>query len=238
MRDRFGGGVVDLVRRVVFKTVIGPRRYGTTSGYDAERFWGDRFKKYGTGLRGSGDEGLSEAQNEAAYRQAGAILVTAARDAGVDLESASALDVGCGPGFFTGIMHGAGVRSYTGVDITDALFPDLRARFPEYSFARKDIASDSLDGTYDLVMMIDVAEHIVDPKAFDRALENLSGAVAAGGVLLIGPLLDRGARHLFYVRYWSTQDAVERLPALEHLNDVPFRNGVLMAFRKAGSGTP
>jgi SAM-dependent methyltransferase len=237
VRDRFGGGPVALVRRVVFKTVIGPRRYGTASGYDAERFWGDRFKKYGTGLRGSGDEGLSEGQNEAVYRQAGTILVTAAREAGVDLESASVLDVGCGPGFFTGVLHDEEVRSYTGVDITDALFPDLRARFPGYSFVRKDVASDPLDGTFDLVLMIDVAEHIVDPKAFDRALENLSGAVAAGGVLLIGPLLGRSARHLFYVRDWSAQDAVDRLPTLRPLDDVPFRNGVLMTFRKPGSDT-
>jgi 2-polyprenyl-3-methyl-5-hydroxy-6-metoxy-1,4-benzoquinol methylase len=236
MLDRFGGGVVDLVRRAVFKTVIGPRRYRTESGYDAQRFWSDRFRKYGTGLRGSGDEGLSEAQNELVYEQAGATLLDAIATAGVDLPTANVLDVGCGPGFFTDLLHSEGVASYTGVDITDELFVDLRGRFPDYRFVRKDVTSDALEGTFDLVVMIDVAEHIVDTAGFDRCLANLAGAVAPGGTLLIGPLLERSARHLFYVRFWSTQDVLRRLPAFEHLEDLPFRNGLLMVFRRPEPG--
>lgn len=232
--DRFGAGTVDLVRRVVFKTVTGPRRYGTEGGYDAQRFWGDRFRKYGTGLRGSGDEGLSEAQNQLAYEQAGAVVLEALKKSGVDLSSASVLDIGCGPGFFADLLHSAGVASYTGVDITHQLFADLRARFPDYRFEQKDVTSDSLEATYDVVMMIDVAEHIVSTDAFDRCIANLAGAVAPGGLLLVGPLLDRGVRHLFYVRFWSTKDVLERLPSFEHLEDVPFRNGMLTAFRRPG----
>jgi 2-polyprenyl-3-methyl-5-hydroxy-6-metoxy-1,4-benzoquinol methylase len=230
--DRFGAGTVDLLRRVVFKTVTGPRRYGTEGGYDAQRFWADRFRKYGTGLRGSGDEGRSEAQNQAAYEQAGAVVLGTLERNGVDLGSAEVLDVGCGPGFFTDLLHSARVTSYTGVDITDQLFAELRTRFPGYRFEQKDVTSDGLEGTYDVVMMIDVAEHIVSNEAFDRCIANLAGAVAHGGLLLVGPLLDRGARHLFYVRFWSTKDVLERLPSFEHLEEVPFRNGVLTALRR------
>lgn len=230
--DRFGAGVVDLLRRLVFKTVIGPRRYRTENGYDAQRFWGDRFRKYGTGLRGSGDEGLSEAQNQLVYERAGATLLDAVTRAGVDLSRATVLDVGCGPGFFTGLLHAEGVVSYTGVDITDELFADLRVRFPGYRFVRKDVTSDALEGTFDLVMMIDVAEHIVGTAAFDRCIANLAAAVAPGGTLLVGPLLDRSRRHLFYVRFWSGKDVRDRLPTFDHVGDVPFRNGSLTAFRR------
>jgi SAM-dependent methyltransferase len=231
--DRFGAGPIDLLRRVVFKTVTGPRRYGTENGYDAQRFWADRFRKYGTGLRGSGDEGLSEAQNRLGYEQAGAVILDAMEKRGVALSSAAVLDVGCGPGFFTELLHSAGVGSYTGVDITDQLFADLRARFPDYRFEQKDVTSGGVEDTYDVVMMIDVAEHIVSTEAFDRCIANLAKAVAPGGLLLIGPLLDRGGQHLFYVRFWSTMDVLERLPSFEHLEDVPFRNGMLTAFRRS-----
>jgi 2-polyprenyl-3-methyl-5-hydroxy-6-metoxy-1,4-benzoquinol methylase len=230
--DRFGAGTVDLLRRVVFKTVTGPRRYGTEGGYDAQRFWGDRFRKYGTGLRGSGDEGLSESQNQLAYEQAGGVVLDALERNGVDLSSASVLDVGCGPGFFTDLLHSAGVESYTGVDITDQLFGDLQARFPGYRFEQKDVTSGRLEAAYDVVMMIDVAEHIVSTEAFDRCIANLASAVAPGGLLLVGPLLDRGTRHLFYVRFWSTKDVLDRVPGFEHLEDVPFRNGTLTALRR------
>ena len=233
--DRFGGGPVDLVRRAVFKTVIGPRRYGTENGYDAKRFWGDRFRKYGGALRGSGDEGLSEAQNEAVYEKAGATFLGAVEKSGLELAGAQALDVGCGPGFFTGLLHSKGVKTYTGVDITDALFADLRARFPEYRFVQQDITAGVPEGSFDLVMMIDVAEHIVDTAAFDRCIANLSGAVAPGGTLLVGPLLERGSRHLFYVRYWSTEDVLDRVHGFEHVEDVPFRNGALMVLRRSAS---
>lgn len=233
VRDRFGGGAVDFLRRALFKTVIGPRRYGADSGYDAQRFWGDRFQQYGTALRGSGDEGLSESQNEAVYAQAGETLVETIGRAGVDISTASLLDVGCGPGFFTGVVHAAGATKYTGVDITDQLFDGLRERFPDYEFVQQDVTQPKpLPGTFDLVMMIDVAEHIVETDAFDRCVSNLCAAVAPGGTLLIGPMLDRSAKHLFYVRFWSADDVLQRVKDLEHTGSVPFRNGVLMAFHR------
>lgn len=235
LTDRLGGGAVDFVRRVVFKTVVGPRRYGTDTGYDAQRFWSDRFSKYSTNLRGSGDEGLSETQNQLIYERAGATLIDTINRAGVDLATADVLDVGCGPGFFTELLRSNGSTSYTGVDITDALFADLRTRFPDYRFVQKDVTSDPLDGVFDLVMMIDVAEHIVDTEAFDRCVANLAGAVAQGGTLLIGPMLDRSGQHLFYVRNWSTDDLLSRLSTMVHVEDVVFRNGVLMVFTTPAS---
>jgi hypothetical protein len=102
---------------------------------------------------------------------------------------------------------------------------------------QQDITAKAPQGTFDLVMMIDVAEHIVDSAAFDRCIANLAAAVGPGGTLLVGPLLGRGARHLFYVRFWSTEDVVGRLSSFENVEDVPFRNGVLAVLRRSEGST-
>jgi len=37
------------------------------------------------------------------------------------------------------------------------------------------------------------------------------------------------------VRYWSTEDVLDRVPGFEHVEDVPFRNGALMVLRRSAS---
>lgn len=234
-RDRLDAGPVDFVRRVVQKTILGPVKYRSRGGYDANRFWRDRFRRYGTALRGAGDEGLSEEANRRIYEQAGDILVAFAKDAGADLSSARVLDIGCGPGFFTHVLAEHGVSSYTGLDITDVLFADLGRRFPGFRFLRADITRDRLEGEFDLILMIDVAEHIVGAEALDRAAENVREALVPGGLFLIGPLMERPKRHLFYVHFWALDDLRSRFPGYSEVPPVPFRNGSLIGFRRPAS---
>ena len=233
VRSRFGAGVFDLVRRAAFKTVIGPLRYRRGEGYDSERYWRDRFARYGTTPgRASGIEGLSEDQNRAEYETATRIVLDAAEGAGVDLKTARVLDVGCGPGFFTEAFAARGVSDYTGVDITDHLFGELRERFPDYRFVRADATEDTLEGEYDLVILIDVAFHIVETERFDRCVENLARVLAPGGILLVGAMVAQQRRELFYVRFWSVDDLRSRLEHLVELERVPYRVGYLQRFRK------
>lgn len=231
--DRFGAGPVDLLRRVLFKTIVGPIKYRSSKGYDADRFWRDRFAKYGISLRGSGDEGLSEERNRRAYQEAASIVVALTSQLVDNVSAARVLDVGCGPGFYTQVIAELGVKSYTGIDITDTLFPLLVERFPDYSFVRKDITSDQLDGQFDLVLIIDVVEHIVVDDALEAAIGNVKDVVAPGGILLVGPLMEESRRHLFYVRFWSMDEFAAHLAELPVVASVPFRNGYLMAFRRS-----
>ena len=236
VRDRLGAGPFDFLRRVVQKTVIGPVKYRSKRGYDARRFWNDRFGRYGTSLRGAGDEGLSEEQNRQIYEEAASVLTGYLRDHVGDLASSRVLDIGCGQGFFTQALADQGVRSYTGIDITDVLFPELSRRFPEYRFLQRDVTADPLEGEFDVVLMIDVAEHIVGDELMNAAMANVRRVLAPGKLFVIGPLIDQGRRHLFYVRFWSVDEIRNRFPEYEESSPAAFRNGQLFAFRRPQDG--
>lgn len=73
----------------------------------------------------------------------------------------SLLDVGCGPGVFLDIMKKRFPSiSLAGTDISSTAIALARKKFPDASFFEVDISKDSIPGSWDLVTMIDVAEHI------------------------------------------------------------------------------
>ena len=57
------------IARILYKYTIGKLKYGRGDTYDAERYWSDRFEKYGASLLGPGHEGLSEDENEHMYNE-------------------------------------------------------------------------------------------------------------------------------------------------------------------------
>ncbi|MGH2571935.1 MAG: class I SAM-dependent methyltransferase [Actinomycetota bacterium] len=232
--DRIRAGPIDLVKRVIYKKLIGPYRYRSPSGYDAARFWRDRLEKYGPSLRGVGDEGLSEEENRARHSETSRILMKALAGSDVRLPSARVLEVGCGSGFYTKKLQEAGVQSLMGIDITDALFPMLRTQFRDYEFRVADITADPIVGEFDLILMIDVLEHIVTDVGLRNAVGHLRGALAPGGLLLLGPVMPRARRHLFYVRFWSTTEIRPLFSDLQELEPIACHGGYLMGFRDRG----
>jgi len=229
--NRFSAGPLDLAKRLLHKKVIGPIKYRAPSGYDAERYWRDRFQKYGSSLRGPGDEGLSEEENRKQYQKAARALIEAERGAHLDLSAARVLEIGCGAGFYAQLHSDLGMKTYTGVDVTDVLFGRLRERFPKYRFVRMDATRDTMEGEFDLVLMVDVAHHIVADEAMDRAMDNVKRVLAPGGIFFVGPVMARKKRHLFYVRFWSAQEIRSRVGDFDHFVTVPFRAGALLGFR-------
>jgi SAM-dependent methyltransferase len=230
--DRLSAGPLDLLKRLVYKKVIGPIRYGAPSGYDAERYWRDRLQRHGSSLRGPGDEGLSEEENQRRYQLAARALAECERMAGIDVATARILDIGCGTGFYAQFHYDVGARTYTGIDLTDVLFGQLRERFSTYRFLQLDVTRDAIPGKFDLVLMIDVAEHIIAEEAMDGAVENVRRALSPGGVFFVGPVMRRAKHHLFYVRFWSEDEMRSRFLDHEEVSAVPFRGGVLLGFRR------
>ena len=151
----------------------------------------DRFYKYGKSLKGVGDEGLSEEQNQKMYAQAASVFQGILQRGGIDLQKAKVLEIGCGTGFFTGILNELGVNDYTGLDITDVLFDDLKRKFPHYKFILRDITQAILPDKYDLIIMIDVLEHIVDESKFNFAMDSIRQVLTDNGIFLAGPLLKK-----------------------------------------------
>jgi SAM-dependent methyltransferase len=221
-----------LLGRAVSKKLTGRIKYRSSTGYNAQRYWTDRFDKYGVSLRGAGHEGLPEDQNERMYLEAAGVFRSVVGSLGEDLSRTRTLEIGCGTGFYTAELDRLGVVNYTGVDITSTLFETHRRRFPNYRFVQADVTRDPIAGQFDLAVMIDVTEHIVDRAALEDAFANVGRALAPGGYFIVGPQFDQSRRHLFYVHFWSVEDVRSMFGEWREVAQSNFRNGTLLGFRK------
>ena len=224
---------VGFLQRSIYKLFIGPLIYGRGKGYDAEKYWRDRFSRYRQAYRGAGHEGLSEEENEKMYKEAAEVFRDVCRKDGVDFENACVLEIGCGTGFYTRLLRDQGVRDYVGLDVTDVLFPKLQKEFPQYAFIKKDVSQEKIDGTFDLVVMIDVAEHIVEESRLAFALESVGDCLVENGLFVAAmPLDDASRKRFFYLRFWSLDDIQGRFPGYTFGKIVPFRSGSIFTIRK------
>lgn len=227
LRDPLGAA-----RRTIQKVVVGPLRYRKGRGYDAQAYWGDRFSRHGRSLRGPGDEGLSETDNDRDYAVAGETFRGFCAKNQLDFGTVKTLEIGPGTGFYTRTMVELGAQSLTSVDITDVLFDDLRKELPSVELRQGDVTQDAIEGSFDLAVMIDVIEHIVTDDAFRAALGNVADAVTDDGTFILGPVLERHGRHLYYVHFWTEDDARAALPGWKVVDKVPFRTGKLLLLRR------
>ena len=224
---------IGFLKRIVQKGVIERWRYGKAGGdYDAAHYWHDRLARYGSSLRGVGDEGFSETDNARQYEEAAQTFLTACQQLGLDFTQAHVLEIGPGTGFYTQLLATLGVQDCLAVDVTDAYFAQLQTQFPTFRFVRKDVTADPIEGRYDIIVMIDVIEHIVTDEKLTRCFATLDHCLADGGILLLAPIVPVGQKHLFYVRFWSLAEVTARLPHYLWEKSVPFRDGQLFIARK------
>jgi SAM-dependent methyltransferase len=97
------------------------------------------------------------------------------------LSFSSVLDVGCGPGIFLAELH----RRYpsarlAGVDISEEGVALARRNLPSAGFSVCDIARQTPAGSFDLITLVDVAEHIEDDCA---AFKNLA-SICTGHIVI------------------------------------------------------
>lgn len=231
--SRFIKDPVGFIKRVFYKKFVGPKKYGKGNDYDAARYWEDRLSKYGdSSLRGVGDEGKSEKDNIREYARDEKAFTEFCNRFKVDFANASVLDIGCGSGFYTDILNRLGVRDYTGIDITDALFEKHKKSFPNYKFIKKDFTTEKHDGQYDLIIMIEVLEHIVNDDKLSFAMENVKRCLKEGGVFIISSIWESGGRHMFYVRKWTVDEIKTRFDGYEITELVPFRGSFMVGIKR------
>jgi 2-polyprenyl-3-methyl-5-hydroxy-6-metoxy-1,4-benzoquinol methylase len=236
--DKFMADPLGTTRNVWRKGVVEPVRYGAAADtYDARRYWSNRFARYSDSLRGPGDEGLSDEENRREYQAAAEQFLGLCRALPVNYATANVLEIGPGTGYYTELLRVLGVRHYLGVDIAGSFLPTLAQRFGGFAFAQADVTQLPLrnwgaEGMFDLIVVIDVIEHIVDRNALGAALAGLQSLLAEQGRLVVAPLMESSQRHLFYVHFWSQHDVFRCVPDLQLEAVTSFRQGQLAALRR------
>lgn len=220
------------------KLLVEPRRYSRPDGYDSKQYWQDRFTRHGTSLRGVGDEGLTQQENERDYAHAKDVFRSfVVERCKVDFASGATLEIGCGTGFYTRALQSLGAHPLVAYDITDALFPDLRAELPTIEFRQADITADKPEGSFKNGVMIDVLEHVVTRERFCAALRNVADALVDDGKFIVGPFAKAGSqrRALYYFRTWSTEDVRACLPEWGVEATTEFRDGELLLLARTAT---
>lgn len=219
--------------RYINKGLVGPIIYWKGSDYNAKNYWQDRFSKYGMSLKGVGNDNLSERENLGQYTEDLRVFEKTCQSLKLNLKEANILDIGCGNGYWCDFFFKNSVKSYVGLDITDKLFVALRKAYIGFRFIKRDISIGKLPANkFDLVVMIEVAGHIVTKKKLSSAFDSIKKSLRPGGIFIIGRVSNKGGRRLFYLRFWSQSDIVARLSGFHIVSSVPFRNARLIAFEK------
>ena len=226
--------MINLLRRAIRKFVLYPFIYGKKDDYNAAQYWHDRFLKYGDSILGPGNDALSESKNLEMYNNARMVFLETCQREKIDFQKNRFCEIGLGTGFYTQILHEQNVKEYKGYDISDVVVPRMKTKYPEYSFYQKDISSEPLENTFDVILLIDVIQHIVNDQKCRFALENIKNRLSPGGIFLIGPLALENSKKLFYVRSWTIKDVKNIFSEDKFSISAPitFRNGLLHTVRK------
>jgi len=203
---------------------------GKNGDYDAARYWSDRHRRYLHSFRGVGDLSRSEAQNVADYSGAAAVMADLLRSVSCDPRGKSMLDIGCGNGFWAGVFREWRISKYTGVDITDALFPLLRDRYPAFHFLLGDLLELPFDRQFDLITMIDVTQHIVDDARLQRMLIRIRSLMSKDGVFIVTFWDEHRPQENFYEKFRLFSFYTDTLRGLAHTGPIRFRDKHVAAF--------
>jgi SAM-dependent methyltransferase len=161
----------------------------SSTGYVPRDYWDKRLQEHWD-LTGVGYIGFSKRYNKWLYRFQRRALGAALRNAGVRVEGARVLDVGSGIGVWVAWYYGQKAGRLTSVDITPTAVTALRRLFPQADVHEADITKPDVDvGQHDIVNIISVIYHIVDPELFKQALRNLAKSTAPGGHLVLSDRL-------------------------------------------------
>jgi len=209
---------------VANKLIFQRCKYRKGSDYDAQRYWEDRFKKYELNIKGPGFEGASVKDNVIRYKR---VLNHFERLWKLHLPQnhlPKTLEIGVGAGMITECLKGLGVADYVGIDITDYLFWKLQAIYPDYKFIRADVTAEKIKDKFDVIVIIDVLQHIVTREKINTAFYNLDQCLKSGGLIFLAPLTESTGKRQFYEHSWRLCD-INVLSGYQHLGEAEWNIG-------------
>jgi O-antigen biosynthesis protein len=93
------------------------------------------------------------------------------------------LDAGCGVGWGTGLLFGAGAESASGVDLSHDAIENARARVPGAEFREGNLAELPFgDDLFDLVVCFEAIEHV---EQQEKVFDELVRVLAPDGILMV-----------------------------------------------------
>lgn len=220
------------ITRRELRRLLRKYRYQSIYEENSEPYWSNRLEKYGFDLRGVGDEGLSHEENEQMYLQARKVFEILCKNENIDFAKVRTLEVGCGAGFYTKVFAENGGIDYLGVDITDTLFGKLRKEFPAFKFLKLDITKKQLEGLFDLIIMIDVTQHITDEEKFSFAMQNIKSHLADRGVFVVTSSLSERAQLNYYVVSRPLEAYRKEFPDFVFSTPLPYRDKFIFTIKR------
>lgn len=202
--------------------------------YDARKYWTDRHHRFRKSFRGVGDMSRSEAENIEDYVGSVAAITDLLRSIRHAPLNKSVLDVGCGNGFWAGVFQAWRVASYTGIDITDALFDLLVRRYPEFRFDAGDLRELELQPGFGLIAMIDVSQHVTDDTELRAMLRRLRSLLAEDGVFIVTFWNQVREQEDFYEAFRPFSFYTTALEGMACTEPRPFRDKFVSAFYNPG----
>lgn len=198
--------------------------------YDAAKYWADRHNRFRHSFRGVGNASRSEEENIRDYTLAVDAIADLLRSVSCDPRGKTMLDIGCGNGFWTGIFRAWGVATYTGIDITDALFEQLRNRYPALEFISGDFQQLPLRGGFQIITMIDVSQHVTSDTQLQGMLGRVRSLLADDGVFIVTFWNQARPQENFYEAFRLFGFYTAALDGMAHTEPMQFRDKFIAAF--------
>jgi 2-polyprenyl-3-methyl-5-hydroxy-6-metoxy-1,4-benzoquinol methylase len=150
----------------------------------AKEYWEKRLSEKWS-LHGVGHVCYGQPFNEWAYRVRRSVFLRQVRTLPVNFPEARVLDVGSGTGFWLQVWKALGVRSLTGLDLTQAAVAKLREKFSDVEMLQQDIADPralvKFQVQFDVISAIDVLYHITSDQEYEQAIRNIAALLKPKG---------------------------------------------------------
>jgi len=128
-----------------------------------------------------------------------------------DLELSTVLDAGCGAGtLISALMAKFPDAKYTGTDISRAGVEKAQEKVPSAEFIILNLEKYHLSSTFDLVLCIDVLEHIEDDIQAIQNLRKMTGKYLLV-VVPTGPLFEKEKINVGHVHGYKVGEVVQKL---------------------------
>jgi 2-polyprenyl-3-methyl-5-hydroxy-6-metoxy-1,4-benzoquinol methylase len=189
----------DLAKDLLFKPNYSPREFWERRHAQGHDFWT-------VGRRAFDEDGNLEW-----YENLAQDLVTEFRADGLDLNHLSVCEIGAGIGYWTKLVRELGCKRYLGIEIAEPAVQWLRPQFPDYDFAVADAAEEPLPGTWDVIVMMHVDEHIHGER-FRSALRNIKTAMKPASRFFTTYRTEPTPSGLAYVEYHTRENFAEVFP--------------------------